>query len=413
MSTLRVSNIEAKADASSPSVNEKLKVTNSNGDVQLTINGETAGITTVGVNTTGKTFDVNIDQKVSFVGDVITSGSFGIGAGTSISSPATNALTLGTNNAERLRITSSGNVGIGTDNPPWPLSVTGTVSGGAVNGGAGVFIGIQDSHSVIQMDTATKTNGCLIDMAYSGQDTRGRIYYDHTDDFMAFYTNGTNERLRITSDGRVGINTASTDRVLAVYGVGNLGTQLALVSPDTQAAGLSIEGDRRYEIQSTSTIYTHPSSLIFYDRDANALRMKIDENGRVSRPYQLWIAGTPTNTTGSGIANSFSTASFASPVGLSFSNSRITVPIAGVYLITFCTIIDNGTARQDTGIKINGTSIVETLNTPSTVNGYHYRGASISVKLAANDYIQFENDDWYSATTTDSHWKRASVYLLG
>jgi hypothetical protein len=70
MSTLRVSNIEAKADASSPSVNEKVKVTNSNGDVQLTINGETAGITTVGVNTTGKTFDVNADQKVSFVGEI-------------------------------------------------------------------------------------------------------------------------------------------------------------------------------------------------------------------------------------------------------------------------------------------------------------------------------------------------------
>ena len=79
MSTLRVSNIEAKADASSPSVNEKIKITNSNGDVQLTINGETAGITTVGVNTTGKTFDVNTDQKVSFVGDIITSGSVGIG----------------------------------------------------------------------------------------------------------------------------------------------------------------------------------------------------------------------------------------------------------------------------------------------------------------------------------------------
>ena len=79
MSTLRVSNIEAKADASSPTVNEKIKITNSNGDVQLTINGETAGITTVGVNTTGKTFDVNTDQKVSFVGDIITSSSVGIG----------------------------------------------------------------------------------------------------------------------------------------------------------------------------------------------------------------------------------------------------------------------------------------------------------------------------------------------
>ena len=123
MSTLRVSNIEAKADASSPSVNEKLKITNSNSDVLVTVNGETAGITTIGVNTTGKTFDVNIDQKVSFVGDVITSGSFGIGAGTSISSPATNALTLGTNNAERLRITSSGNIGIGIDTPAYALDL--------------------------------------------------------------------------------------------------------------------------------------------------------------------------------------------------------------------------------------------------------------------------------------------------
>ena len=70
MSTLRVSNIEAKADASSPSVNEKVKVTNSSGDVQLTINGETAGITTVGVNTTGKTFDVDANQTVSFVANI-------------------------------------------------------------------------------------------------------------------------------------------------------------------------------------------------------------------------------------------------------------------------------------------------------------------------------------------------------
>ena len=35
MSTLRVSNIEAKADPSSPTVNEKVKITNSSGDVML------------------------------------------------------------------------------------------------------------------------------------------------------------------------------------------------------------------------------------------------------------------------------------------------------------------------------------------------------------------------------------------
>ena len=101
-----------------------------------------------------------------------------------------------------------GNVGIGSDNPPWPLSVTGTVSGGAVNGGAGVFIGVQDNYAVMQMDTATKTNGCLIDMGYSGQDNRGRIYYDHTDDFMALSTDA-GEKLRISSSGNLGIGTGN------------------------------------------------------------------------------------------------------------------------------------------------------------------------------------------------------------
>ena len=46
-----------------------------------------------------------------------------VGTGASVSSPATNVLTLGTNDTERVRINSSGNVGIGTDNPGAPLDV--------------------------------------------------------------------------------------------------------------------------------------------------------------------------------------------------------------------------------------------------------------------------------------------------
>ena len=96
MSTLRVSNIEAKADASSPSVNEKVKVTNSNGDVLVHINGETSGITTIGINTTGSSFDIDANQNVTFAGivtatefvgnltgDVSSADSIGIGTATS------------------------------------------------------------------------------------------------------------------------------------------------------------------------------------------------------------------------------------------------------------------------------------------------------------------------------------------
>lgn len=94
MSTLRVSNIEAKADASSPSVNEKVKVTNSSGDVLIHVNGETTGITTVGVNTTGKTFDVNANQKVTFVGGLNVPTGL-VGVGTDI--PSTNLDVVGSN----------------------------------------------------------------------------------------------------------------------------------------------------------------------------------------------------------------------------------------------------------------------------------------------------------------------------
>ena len=54
MSSIRVTNIEAKADASSPTIDEKVKVTDSQGRVLMQVDGKTSGITTVGINTTGR-----------------------------------------------------------------------------------------------------------------------------------------------------------------------------------------------------------------------------------------------------------------------------------------------------------------------------------------------------------------------
>ena len=48
-----------------------------------------------------------------------------VGTGASVFSPGTNVLALGTNSAERVRINSSGNVGIGTDNPDEKFEVYG------------------------------------------------------------------------------------------------------------------------------------------------------------------------------------------------------------------------------------------------------------------------------------------------
>ena len=54
-----------------------------------------------------------------------TSNFITVGTGASVTSPSANVLTLGTNTAERFRITSAGSIGIGTDNPGTKLDVRG------------------------------------------------------------------------------------------------------------------------------------------------------------------------------------------------------------------------------------------------------------------------------------------------
>ena len=67
MSTLRISNIEAKSVPASATIDEKVKITNSSGDTLVFIDGKTSGITTVGINTTDSniTFDANSNVVVT------------------------------------------------------------------------------------------------------------------------------------------------------------------------------------------------------------------------------------------------------------------------------------------------------------------------------------------------------------
>lgn len=201
MSTLRVSNIEAKADASSPTIDEKVKVTSSQGRVLVQIDGKTVGITSIGINTTSTSFTIDGNQNVQFVG-VITAANVnttGVSTFTRLNvtgqSTLTNVNASGISTSSRLNVgtggtviatSASGLVGIGTTNPVTTLHVNGGLFRVDSGGYGGIILGNNSSNSFhITKETSDNSFGI-----WSG--TIG---------------SGTN-RLRIDSSGRILNSTA-------------------------------------------------------------------------------------------------------------------------------------------------------------------------------------------------------------
>ncbi len=127
-----------------------------------------------------------------------------------------------TSEAERLRVTAAGNLGIGTTSPQSALHVTNTV---AVSPSApGFHAGIDSNgYASIQL-TGCASLGSYIDFSCASTDFLGRILYDTTNNYMSFGVCQA-ERMRITNSGNVGIGTTSPTYNLVVGNdLGNLST---------------------------------------------------------------------------------------------------------------------------------------------------------------------------------------------
>ena len=142
MSTLRIHGIEAKSDPTSASVNEKIKITNSNGDLLLHLDGTQAGIGTVGITTTGTTFHVDrATGEITFVTDAKFNGTVGM-AGTLTYEDVTNIDAIGIITA-RAGINVSGGTITGDGS-----GLTGLPAGAPVGGASTNTVFFENDNSV-------------------------------------------------------------------------------------------------------------------------------------------------------------------------------------------------------------------------------------------------------------------------
>jgi len=153
---------------------------------------------TYGQNATGTTLGVSNAKLSAIFDNSVAAESSGLVIGTSPATP----LMFSTNGTERVRIDASGNVGIGTSSPSYPLHVNAT--------GNGTKARFTNGTTTLDLycggtEVYTGTAGATTSWAYANANT-----------YIAGYVNGS-EQMRLTSTG-LGIGTSSPSAKLDVTG---------------------------------------------------------------------------------------------------------------------------------------------------------------------------------------------------
>jgi hypothetical protein len=159
---------------------------------------------------------------------------------------------------ERMRIDSSGNVGIGTSSPTRKLTAYTSAADDNVilvkSAAGNAYLGFADN-------ATTDQSGLSVRIGSAGN-------------AMLFSTGGTSERMRIDSSGNVGIGTSSPSCTLALNGAGATGGQIQILKSGALQGNIYGTGTA-FRIENTS------STPIVFIQNTGAEYMRIDSSGNV------------------------------------------------------------------------------------------------------------------------------------
>ncbi len=183
------------------------------------------GITVTGISTLsgnvsiGGTLTYEDVTNVDSIGVVTARSGIDI-TGASAGVNGSSNLILKVDGGEKVRITSAGLVGVGTDNPASELHVMQSKSGGSSHASSQITLE-RDGTNYLQFMTANNgTSGILFGDVADNDGTK--IKYDHNLSMMLFETEAS-ERLRIGPAGQIGIagaNYGTAGQVLSSQGSG-------------------------------------------------------------------------------------------------------------------------------------------------------------------------------------------------
>jgi hypothetical protein len=198
---------------------------------------------------------------------------------------------------ERMRVTSGGNVGIGTTNPGYRLESSGTI---AVKSSAPDIKLIDtdgtSTHSIVQNIVNT-------DIYYSSIRTSADVFvgYIHLVDLGAsgptlqrWYTSGS-EKMRLANNGRLGIGTTNPLEALHVVGNQAFEGSFSSIKKNNTSGGIVLTGGTDTNNGANVVLYGETSALpntgVF---EADDFIVRAVDGGSIS----LRITGLPTSSAG-------------------------------------------------------------------------------------------------------------------